>query len=140
MPRWVRFLSCSFTGLLLALTGFFLAAYWWEGGAGYWQAVITFMSTPAFWYLAALSALLVAVSLFLGRLAVYLYGLPNGIAGLLAGFLVAAGYTLFLLSAHAESWGGMVGGLQKNWPSAAIFALPFTLSAGFTGWLWDRLD
>ncbi|HYG57369.1 MAG TPA: hypothetical protein VD902_04820 [Symbiobacteriaceae bacterium] len=140
MPRWARFLSCSFTGLLLAVVGFLVAAYWWEGDARYWQAAVDFAASPAFWYLTAVFALLMAVSLVVARLAVRLYRMPSVPAGVLSGALVALGYTLFLVSTHADTWGGVLPGLYKLWPAAAVFAAPFALSAGFTAWLWERLD
>lgn len=140
MPRWARFLSCSLTGLLLCLIGFVLTAYWWEGNANYWPLLFNFMATRDFLYLLSLFGLLSAVALLLGRIAVNLYGMADGLAGLLMGALVALAYTSFLISLHAADWGGWSYSLQKSWPAAVLFALPFAISGAFTTWLWERLD
>ncbi|HEY3368488.1 MAG TPA: hypothetical protein VGK74_25820 [Symbiobacteriaceae bacterium] len=140
MPRWARFLSCSFTGLLLSLLGFLLAAHWWEGGASFWAGLLDFVAAPAFWYLVSLFALLSGVGLILARVIVHLYELPDPVAGLMAGALVATIYVAFLLAAHAADWGGLAPGIHKVWPAGAVFAVPFGLSGAFTTWLWDRLD
>jgi hypothetical protein len=141
MPRWARFLSCSLTGLLLCLIGFLLTAYWWEGNATtYWPLLLNFMAMPDFWSLVSLFGLLCAGALLLGRIAVHLYGMAGAMAGLLCGALVALAYAAFLISLHAADWGGWSPSLQKSWPSAALFALPFALSGAFTTWLWERLD
>lgn len=140
MPRWARFLSCSLTGLLLCLIGFLLTAYWWEGNAGYWQLLLNFMAMTGFWYLVSLFGVLCAAALLLGRIAVNLYGMPDAMGGLIAGALVALVYAVFLISLHAEDWGGWSNSLQKSWPSAALFAMPFALTGAFTTWLWERLD
>ncbi|MGE5676336.1 MAG: hypothetical protein ACM3XM_21035 [Mycobacterium leprae] len=140
MPRWARFLSCAFTGLLLTLLGFLGVAGWWEGRSGYWQSVVSFLSTPAFWSLVLLFSLLVGAGLLLARLGVYLYGAPNLLAGLLAGILPALVYVVFLLAANGRQWGGLGASLLKAWPSALLFVLPFACAGAFTTWLWDRLD
>lgn len=140
MPRWARFLSCSFTGLLLTLCGFFLAAHWFEGRPGYWRGLLDYLTTPAFWSLVLLFGLLSGVGLIIARVAVNLYGLPDAVAGLVSGALVAVVYAAFLLAAHAPEWGGTAVGLHKAWPAGAVFALPFALAGAFTTWLWDRLD
>lgn len=140
MPRWVRFLSCTFTGLALSLVGALLAAGWWEGGAGFGPALLNFLSTAAFWYLVGLFGLLAMITLLLGRIAVNLYGLADAVGGVLAGALVALVYGAFLVATHASDWGGMLVALQRSWLPALIFTLPVALSGGFTGWLWQRLD
>lgn len=140
MPRGIRFLSCSFTGLLISLLGFLMAAYWYEGGRDYWQAAIDFTATAGFWYLAGLFALLGAVALIGARLAVYLVGLADAVAGICAGAAVAFVYAFFLITSHAQAWGGLAIALQKSWAPALAFTAPFALSGGFTAWLWHRLD
>ncbi|MDF2630924.1 MAG: hypothetical protein K0R39_4755 [Symbiobacteriaceae bacterium] len=138
MPQWARFLSCSFTGLLVSLIGFFTAAYLFEGTADYWQSLANWLVTPAFWYLAGLFGLLVALALVAARLLVRIYGLTDGTAGLAAGAVVPLIYALFLAATHAGNWGpGAIW--QKTFPAALVFALPFALASGFTAWLWDRL-
>lgn len=140
MPRWARFLSCSLTGLLLSLIGFFVAAGWWEGEAGFWESVVTFLPTPEFWYTVLLFGLLATVSLLLGRIAVNLYGLAGSTGGFFAGGLVAVAYGAFLVSSHLGDWGGLSAAVQKAWPTGAVFAAPFALSGAVTVWLWDRLE
>jgi hypothetical protein len=140
MPRWARFLSCTFTGLLIAFIGLLQTAYWYEGSEGYWYRLLGFVTTSAFWYLAALFGLLASGGLLLGRLAVNIYMAPPAFAGLCAGALVAAAYALFLISSHAPQWGGVASGLQKSWPAALYFLAPFAGAGAFTTWLWDRLD
>lgn len=136
MPHWARFLSCSFTGLLVSLTGFFTAAYLFEGTAEYWQSLTDWLVSPAFWYLAGLFGLLTALALLAARLLARVYGLHDSAAGLAAGAVTALIYAMFLTATHAPEWGGIWG---RTFPAALVFALPFALSGGFTGWLWDRL-
>jgi hypothetical protein len=140
MPRWARFLSCSFTGLLLSLAGFCLAAYWWEGGAGYWRSLLDFAATPDFWYLVLLFGLFAGFTLVAARVAVHTYGFAGGVAGFLAGGTVAAVYVAFLISSHAGDWGGAAVGLARVWPAGGVFAAPFAVAGAVTTWLWDRLD
>lgn len=139
MPRWARFLSCSFTGSFLSLVGFFVAVYWFEGSSLYWRSLIDFAGTPEFWYLCGLFALLTAGALLLARLLVRLYALADAVGGLVAGAAAALAYALFLGAMHAPDWGGWVGVMHKGWPAALIFAAPFALAGGVTAWLWDRL-
>ncbi|MFZ5816661.1 MAG: hypothetical protein ACOY93_15430, partial [Bacillota bacterium] len=77
MPRWARFLSCSFSGLLLALTGLLLAAYGQERSPRFWAGLQEFLTTPEFWSLVWLFALLVALSLVGGRVLARLWGLEG---------------------------------------------------------------
>ncbi|HYF91965.1 MAG TPA: hypothetical protein VD969_06940 [Symbiobacteriaceae bacterium] len=140
MPRWARFLSCSFTGLVLSLFEFFVAAYLFEGNAVFWQSAIDFAGMPAFWYLAGLFGLLVLHGLVLARALVRLAGLADGVAGLLSGAGVALFYAIFLVASHARDWGGWAAAASKAWPAGAVFALPLALSGAFTSWLWHRLD
>lgn len=140
MPRWARFLSCSFTCLLLSLIGFLLTAYWWEGGRHYWSRVMEFFATTEFLYLAFLFGLLSAATLVTARMAAKVYSLPGPLAGLVAGALVSLIYMAFILSTHAETWGGFAPGLQRLWPSMAPFAAPFAIAGALTSWLWERLD
>lgn len=140
MPRWARFLSCSFTALLTSLAGFLLVAYWYEGGAGYFRALLAFMAEPGFWHLVFIFALMAAATLLAGRLGVHLYRLDSPAAGALAGGLVALVYITVLLSMHASTWGGLLRGVKRVWPAGALFALPLVLSGGLVNWLWDRLD
>lgn len=137
MPRWARFLSCSFTGFLVSLVGLFVAAYLYEGNSAFWQGAINFAGSPAFWSLAGLVGLLMVGALLLARLLVRLYRLTGGLAGLLSGAALALLYATFLVATHAWDWGGF---LHKAWPAALVFALPFALAGGFATWLWDRLD
>jgi hypothetical protein len=140
VPRWVRFLSCSFTGLLISLLGFFLAVSWYEGGHNYWRSLVDFAGTSGFWYLTALFGLLVAAGLLIARLAVHFVGLADAVAGMAAGAVPAAMYAVFLVAAHAGDWGGWAVSLQKSWAAAGVFIAPFALGGGFTAWLWHRLD
>jgi hypothetical protein len=140
MPRWARFLSCSFTGLVIATAGFFFTAWWREGGPGFWQATIDFMATSGFWYLAGLFGALVAVGLLLARVAAAAYGSQGPVLGILSGAAVALVYSFFLVSAHAPGWGGLWLGLQRSWGSMAIFAAPFALAGGSVTWLWERMN
>ena len=137
MPQWARFLSCSFTGLLVTLTGFFTVAYLYEGTAEYWQSLTNWLVTPAFWYLAGLFGLLTALALVAARVLVRIYGLPDSAAGLIGGTLVSLIYAFFLAATHAPQWGSMWG---KTLTAALVFALPFAIGGAFTAWLWDRLD
>lgn len=140
MPRWVRFLSCSLTGLLVSLTGFLLTAWWWEGGPRYWAQVMDFIPTGAFLGLVTLFGVVVVVTLVLARLMVGVYDLGGAFAGLLSGLLVALAYAVFLVSSHLENWGGLLLGVRKAWPDAAVFGLPFAFAGAVVTWLWDRLD
>jgi hypothetical protein len=140
MPRWVRFLSCSFTGLLLSLTGLLLVAYWWEGGAGFWRSLPDFATTPDFWHVVLLMGLCAAVTLLMARLAVHVYGFAGPVAGFLAGGAVALAYAAFLVSTHTGEWGGVGPGLHRAWPSGGLLAAAFGVAGAFTTWLWDRLD
>jgi len=140
MPRWARFLSCSFTAFLISLIGFLLVAYWYEGGEGYFRALLAFAAEPGFWYLVFVFALMAAAALATGRLGVHLYRLGSPAAGALAGGLVALVCTTVIFSMHARAWGGFIPGVQRLWPSAALFALPLMLSGALVNWLWDRLD
>lgn len=140
MPRWARFLSCSFTGLLLSLTGLLVVAYWWEGGAGFWGSLLDFAATQEFWYLVLLLGLFAAVTLVAARAAVHVYGFAGPVAGFLAGGAVAVSYTAFIISTHTADWGGVTPGLHKVWPSGGLLAAAFAVTGSFTAWLWDRLD
>lgn len=140
MPRWARFLSCSFTCLLLTLTGFLLAAYWWEGGQSFWSRVMEFLATTEFLYLSLLFGCFSALILIAARLLANLCGVPGPLAGLLAGAAVSLIYIAFILSAHAATWGGFAPALLRLWPSMAPFAAPFALAGAITTWLWERLD
>lgn len=140
MPRWARFLSCSFTSLIVSLVGFLLAANWYEGGPRFWPQLMDFFSTNAFWSLVWLFALLGAVTLVIARIAVNLYGLPDSVAGLLAGGAIALVYATFLIASHVGDWGGVALGVQRTWVAGALFAVPFATAGAFTTWLWDRLD
>jgi len=137
MPRWARFVSCSFTGFLVSLVGLFVAAYLYEGRSNYWQSAISFAGSPVFWYLAGVVGLLMVGALLLARLLVRFYPLPGALAGTLAGSALALLYATFLVATHAREWGGL---LHRVWPAALVLALPFALSGGFAAWLWDRLD
>ncbi|HEY8347752.1 MAG TPA: hypothetical protein VIL07_10875 [Symbiobacteriaceae bacterium] len=140
MPRWARFLSCSFTALVLSLSGFLLTAYWYEGGDGYWRSLLSFMAEPGFWNVVSFFALMAVLTLLAARAAVHLSRLPSPVAGALAGGLVVLIGITVILSMHADHWGGLAGGLRRAWPAAAPFALPFVLSGGLVNWLWDRFD
>ncbi len=140
MPRWARFLSCSFTGLLTSLTGFLSAAYWLEGGAGFWQGVVNYMAEPDFWYTVTLFGLLAAVTLIVARVVVHIYGTGDMAAGLVAGGVVGSAYAAFLLALHAPEWGGLSLSMQRQWVAGAFFTAPFAASGGLIAWLWDRLD
>ena len=140
MPRWARFLSCSFTGLFLALAGLFAAAGLTEGGNGFWQAAFDFAGTPAFWTLVWTFAAISMGALLVARLTVHVYRLAGPVAGLLAGGLVALVYTLFLIASQAGHWGGFALALQKSWNAAGLLLLAFGVAGAFTNWLWDRLD
>lgn len=139
MPRWARFLSCTFTGLLLSVAGVLVAAYWYEGGGRFWVDLFDFFATPAFWSLIWLFVLLAAFSLLAGRVFVAIYGMADGVAGLLGGGLVAMAYASFLVASQAPDWGGFAASLGKAWPASLYFAAPFALAGGVTTWLWDRL-
>lgn len=140
MPRWARFLSCGFTGLLLSLTGFVLAAYSQEGAPRFWSGMQEFLTTPEFWSLVWLFALITAGGLLVGRLLVNLWGVAASLAGVVSGLALALCYVAFLLASQLPDWGGWGAALTRIWPAAGWFALPFALSGGFAGWLWERLD
>lgn len=140
MPRWARFLSCSFTGLTLSFSGFLFVAYWWEGGAGYWRSLMDFATEPAFWHLLSIFALMAAATLVASRLGVRLYQISSPLSGALAGSLVALLYVTVLISIHATAWGGLIAGARRAWPAAVLFMLPFALSGGVVTWLWERLN
>lgn len=140
MPRWARFLSCSFTGLLLSLSGFLFSAAWWEGGTRFWPSLLLFVAQPGFWYLTSLFWLLAGLTLLTARLSANLYELPGSVAGLGAGVLTAIGLAAFLTAVHAAEWGGWGVSLRKAWPGLLVFVLPFAVTGGVTSWLWDRLD
>jgi hypothetical protein len=140
MPRWARFLSCSFTGWLLIMVGFIMSAYWFEGGATYWESLLAFLTTPGFYGLVLLFALMAAIMLVVSRIAVNLYGFGDALAGGLSGALMAVVYAAFLIANYQQDWGGLAIALQRAWPAAFAFAAPFALSGAFTTWLWDRLD
>jgi len=140
MPRWARFLSCSFTGFLLSLVGFVAVAFWYEGGPRFWPQLLDFFSTAAFWSLVWLFALMAAVVLLVARIAVNVYGFHDALAGLVSGGLVAAVYATFLIASHAAEWGGVLLGVRRAWAAGALFAAPFAMAGAFTAWLWDRLD
>lgn len=140
MPRWARFLSCSFTGLLLSLTGFVLAAYAQERTPRFWSGMQEFLTTPEFWSLVWLFALLTATGLLGGRILANLWGLAGSLAGFLSGAALALCYVAFLLATHLPEWGGWRGALPRVWPAAAWVTLPFALSNAFISWLWERLD
>lgn len=140
MPRWARFLSCSFTGLLLSLAGVVLIAYWWEGGSTYWRALIDFIPTVGFWYLAALFGLLSMLTVLAARVLVRSYDLEGSAAGLFAGAVIGAAYAAFLVATHAADWGGMSVSLQKTWRAGLLFMVPWAATGALTAWLWERLD
>ncbi len=140
MPRWARFLSCGFTGLLLSLSGFFLAASYLEPRPDFWGRLQEFMTTPPFWALVWQFAGVAAMALLLGRLLVNLHGLWGGTAGFLAGAAMALAYIAFLLSTQVDAWGGLSGAWPRLWPAGGYMALPLALSTGFATWLWDRFD
>jgi hypothetical protein len=140
MPRWARFVSCTVTGLLVALAGFALAGYWWEGGAGFWQSWLDFMATPAFRGLVLRFGLLLAAGLLLARLWVHYYPTTGSMAGLITGGLTGLAYALALTVTYAGRWGGLAAGLQKSWPAMLLFGLAFGLGGSVSGWLWERLD
>jgi len=125
---------------LTSLAGFLLVAYWYEGGEGYFRALLAFMAEPGFWHLVFIFALMAAATLTAARLGVHLYRLGSPAAGALAGGLVALVYITVLFSMHVRAWGGFLPGLQRLWSSGALFALPLMLSGGLVNWLWDRLD
>jgi hypothetical protein len=132
MPRWIRFLSCTFTGLMLSLFGFLAIAYWWEGGPSFMQGLLNFLPTSAFWTLVASFGLVAAVALVGARVLIHMTDMAVGLAGFIAGGSVAAVCASFL----AASQGGMI----KLWPTGLVFALPFALTGVVTTWLWERLD
>lgn len=132
MPRWARFLSCSFTGLVFSLVGFLLTAYWWEGGGQFWKNLFDFVPTSGFWYLVLLFGLFAMATLLGARLVVNFTNLSVGLAGLLVGGVIACTYGLFLAAGHAGS--------VKFWPAGLVFALPFALAGALTTWMWERLD
>lgn len=140
MPRWARFLSCSFTALVTSLCGVLLTAYWYEGGRGYWRNLFSFMAEPGFWSLVLLFAFLSAAVLLAARLGVHLYRMGSASAGALAGALVALVCVTVLFSIYADGWGGFAGGVRRVWPAGGLFALPLMLSGGLVNWLWDRMD
>ncbi len=139
MPRWARFLSCTITGLLLSLIGFFMVAYWREGGPEFWPNVFDFLATAAFWGLAWLFVILSALTLVLARVGVKIYGLGAAVSGILSGLLVALAYASFLIASHAPDWGGLAASIIKVWPSAVAFSVPLALSGAMTDLLWERL-
>ena len=142
MPRWVRFLSCSVTGLLLALVGFFVAVYLYDDGARahYWQSLIRFTGSPVFLLLAGVFGLMMAGALLMARVLVRLYAVSDGVAGLIGGTAAALCCVVFVVTTHARDWGGWVSVWSKVWPAGLVFALPVALSGGFTAWMWRRLD
>jgi len=140
MPRWARFLSCTFTGLLLSLPGFLLAAYYHEERSDFWSHLQEFLTTPAFWALVWLFAGVAAATLLLGRLLVNLYDLWSSLAGMIAGATLALAYIAFLLSTQVEAWGGPAALISRLWPAGGLIALPLALAGSFTTWLWDRFD
>lgn len=140
MPRWARFLSCTLTGLLFSVVGFLLLADSVERKPNFWAEVVNFLGTIEFLSLVLLFILLTALTILLGRIGVNLYGMADGPAGFLAGGLVAMAHGAFLVSTYAADWGGLTIALQKVWPAAALFVLPFALSGAVANWLWDRLE
>jgi len=140
MPRWARFVSCSFTGLLFSLAAFMLTAFWREGRPGFWLSVLDFLATPSFWSLMLLFAIMTGAALLTARALVKLCGLPAGVAGGVAGCVVAGAYVLFLMASHAPDWGGLAAAARRSWIDSALFLLPFTLGGSLTAWLWERLD
>lgn len=140
MPRWVRFLCCSLTGVLLAVPGLILTAYWQEGRPGFWLALLQFAATSAFWGLLILCLLLVAGGLLAGRGLIRLADLSDPMAGFLTTGSLALGYIAFLTAANASLWGGPSGALQRLWPAGALIALPFALAGSMASWLWGRLE
>ncbi|HWI66683.1 MAG TPA: hypothetical protein VNT75_33130 [Symbiobacteriaceae bacterium] len=142
MPRLVRFLSCTVTGLLLALVGFFVVVYLYEDGARahYWQSLISFTGSPVFWLLTGVFGLLMASALVLARVLVRFYPLSDGLAGLIGGLAAALCYAVFLVATHAREWGDWASVWSKAWPAGFFFALPLALSGGFAAWMWRRFD
>lgn len=139
MPRWARFLSCSFTGLLLSLTGFLLTAYGQEQAPRFWSSLQEFLTTQEFWSLVWLFALLTALGLVLSRVLVKLWGLGATLAGFLTGGALAFCYVAFLLAGLLSQWGGWAASWPRIWPEAGYLALPFAVGVGLSGWLYERL-
>lgn len=139
MPRWARFLSCTLTGLLISLTSFLMAAYWYEGGGTFWAQVAAFLVTSEFVNLVLLFGFLTAFTVLLGRAAANLYGMAGGAAGFVAGAGVSLAYGAFLISAQSADWGGLMPALQRVWPAVGYFVLPFALGGTVATWLWERL-
>jgi len=140
MPRWARFLSCTLTGLLCSVVGFLVVADWVERKPNFWAEVVNFLGTTEFLSLILLFLCLTAMTMFVGRAGVNYYGIAGGPAGFLAGGLIAMAYGAFLVSTYAADWGGLTIALQKVWPAAALFVLPFAVSGAIANWLWDRLE
>lgn len=140
MPRWARFLSCSLTGLLISLTGFVLAAYGQERATGFWGGMQEFLTTPEFWSLVWLCALIAGAALLLGRIVANLWGWAAGLSGFLAGGALALCYVAFLLASHLDEWGGWRAALPRIWPASAWLSLPFALAGAFATWLWEQLE
>jgi hypothetical protein len=140
MPRWARFLSCSLTGLLLSLSGFLLAACAQERTTRFWSGLQAFLTTPEFWSLVWLFALVAALSLLVGRVLVHLWGLPASVGGFLSGGALALCYIAFLLAGQVPEWGGWAAAWPRIWPALGWISLPFALSGSLTNWLWERLD
>jgi hypothetical protein len=132
MPRWIRFLSCTFTGLMLSLLGFLATAYWWEGGPSFMQGLLNFLPTSAFWTLVGSFGLVAGIALVGARVLIHLTGMAVGLAGFIAGGSAAAVCAMFLVASQ--------GGMIRLWPASAVFALPFALTGVVTTWLWERLD
>lgn len=139
MPRWARLLSCSFTGLLLSLTGFLVAAYAQEPLPRFWSGLQEFLTTPAFWSLVWLFTLLTVMGLLVSRALVNLWGLPASFAGFLTGGALALCYVAFLLAGLMPAWGGWAASWHRLWPEAGYLALPFALGGTFANWLYERL-
>ena len=140
MPRWARFLACTVTGGALALGGVLLAAYLTEPAPHFWSGFVAFAATRAFRGLVLLFGVIAAVVVLVTRALVNLCGLPEAVAGFLAGSALALCYTAALTASHLQVWGGWVGVSARLWPGAAWFGLPFALAGALVGWLWERLD
>jgi len=139
MPRWARFLSCTFTALLLSLCGFLLAAYLTEHAPHFWSGLQAFLATADFWSLVLLFGLMAAAGLMSARAVVNLYGLPDPLSGFLAGSAPAVCYVALLLASQLSAWGGWHGAWPRVWPAAVWLILPFALAGAVANWLWARL-